>query len=775
MFMTDDRSEHGGAQTLPGAPDPSGVAAALLIEAGAVLATSLDPATTMRQVAELTVPEIADLCVIDLCDEDGEIREVAVACGDEQVARDLEHMRQRHPIANDGPHPVAEAIRTGRPQLIGELSEEGLRSYASAQAHADFMIDSRYRSAIVAPLAARDRTLGALSVLRLGDGDPYTQAEADLVAELARRAALAIDNARLYSDLRGLEQRLEAILVGLAEAVTVIDREGRTVFANRAAVELLGVESMQELTQAKPGEIMGRFLVLSEDGEELSLEDMPARRLMRGEQPQPLLVRNIVKATGRERWLIARASPILDPDTGLPLYSVNVFEDITDVKRTQIAENFLAEASRVFASSLDHAQTLEQIARLAVPQLGDWCSVSLTDEHGAIQRVATHHRDPRKLELVIELERLYPHDRDDERGGVARVLSSGRALHVEVRPETLAQYARDVEHHELLQQLQLGSVIIVPMSAGGRVLGTITLASDASGRQLTEADLPLVEELGRRAGNAVENARLYTERSRIASALQQALLPEDLPQIPGASLEALYAAAGELNEVGGDFYDVFEHRDGRWVLAIGDVCGKGPRAAAVTALARHTLRAAAMSGQAPTVMVSSVHQALLGQPPGLDMCTLGLILVKLLSRPRGAHLTIALGGHPQPLLIDGEGNAKPIGRPGTLLGVLDPVHLDQTEVHMNPGDTLVMYTDGVIEAGAPSRPLGEEGLLELCTDAPKLTPAALVRRIEAAAVAHAGGSVRDDIALLVFRLHDVGTDAAVEVEARRHMGDSALR
>jgi PAS domain S-box-containing protein len=772
MFMTEDRGEHGGAQTLPGAPDLSGVAAVLLIEAGAVLATSLDPATTMRQVAALTVPEIADLCVIDLCDEEGEIREVAVACSDEQVARELERMRHRHPLANDGAHPVAEVIRTGRPQLLGELSEESLRSYASAEVHADFMIDSRYRSAIVAPLTARDRTLGALSVLRLGDGDSYTQAETDLVAELARRAALAIDNAQLYSDLRGLEQRLEAILIGLAEAVTVIDREGRTVFANRAAVQLLGADSIEELTQAQPGEIMDRFVVLSEDGEELSLEDMPAHRLLRGEQPQPLLVRNIVKATGRERWLIARASPIFDPDTGLPLYSVNVFEDITDVKRTQIAENFLAEASRVLASSLDHAQTLEQIARLAVPQLGDWCSVSLVDEHGAIQRVATHHRDPRKLELVRELERSYPHDRDDERG-VSRVLRSGRALHAEVRAEALAEYARDVEHHELLLQLQIGSVIIVPMSAGGRALGTITLASDVSGRQLTEADLPLVEELGRRAGIAVENARLYTERSRIASALQQALLPEDLPRVPGASLEALYAAAGELNEVGGDFYDVFEHRDGRWVLAIGDVCGKGPRAAAVTALARHTLRAAAMGGQAPTVMVSAVHQALLGQPPGLDMCTLGLILINL--RRPGAHLTIALGGHPQPLLIDSEGNAQPIGRPGTLLGVLDPVHLDQAEVHMNPGDTLVMYTDGVVEAGAPSRPLGEEGLRELCADAPKLTPAALVRRIEAAAVAHAGGSVRDDIALLVFRLHDASTDAAVEVEARRSRGDSALR
>jgi serine phosphatase RsbU (regulator of sigma subunit) len=266
--------------------------------------------------------------------------------------------------------------------------------------------------------------------------------------------------------------------------------------------------------------------------------------------------------------------------------------------------------------------------------------------------------------------------------------------------------------------------------------------------------VPLIEELGRRAGIAVENSRLYTERTKIASALQQALLPEDLPDLPGAELEALYAAAGELNEVGGDFYDVFEHRDGRWVLAIGDVCGKGPRAAAVTALARHTLRAAAMSGQAPRVMIESVHQALMHQPQGLDMCTLGMILVDL--RPPGAHLTIALAGHPQPVLVDSAGTASLVGRPGTLLGVLDPIHIEQAEVHMEAGDTLVLHTDGVTEAGAPSRPLGEEGLRDLCALAPKLGLNDLLRRIEAAAVTHAGGSARDDIALLALRLRRRG-------------------
>lgn len=752
--MPEDRGEQGAEQALlPSQPELSAMdkAASLLIEAGAVLATSLDPATTMRQVAELTVPEMADLCVIDLCDEDGQIREVAVASNDERVARELEHMRRTHPISIEGEHPVAQVIRSGVPQLLDELSEASLRTFATGEEHAEFMIESRYRSAIVAPLAARNHTLGTLSALRLGDSEPYTEAESNLLSELARRAALAIDNAQLYSDLRGLEQRLEAILIGLAEAVTVIDRDGHTVFANRAAVELLGASSVEELTHAQPGSIMDRFVVLDEDGQPLALDQMPGHKLLRGEQPTPLLVRNIVKSTGGERWLIARASPISDPNSGQPLFAVNVFEDITEVKRTQIAENFLAEASRVLASSLDHQRTLEQITELAVPRFGDWCFVSLLDESGPIERVAIHHRDPSKLEIAERIEAAYPLHRDDP-GGVAEVMRGGRAIFAKVAPDTLASYAKDAEHYGLLRELGVSNVIIVPMSAGGRVLGAITLASDGSGRQLTEADMPLMEELGRRAGIAVENSRLYTERTRIASALQQALLPEDLPRLPGAELEALYAAAGELNEVGGDFYDVFEHRDGRWVLVIGDVCGKGPRAAAVTALARHTLRAAAMTGQAPLVMIESVHQALMHQPPGLDMCTLGLILVDL--RHPSAHLTIALAGHPQPVLVDSQGYARPVGRPGTLLGVLDPIQIEQADVQMNAGDTLVLHTDGVTEAGAPSRPLGEEGLREICAMAPKLTLEDLLRRIEASAVTHAGGSARDDIALLALRLDE---------------------
>jgi serine phosphatase RsbU (regulator of sigma subunit) len=293
-------------------------------------------------------------------------------------------------------------------------------------------------------------------------------------------------------------------------------------------------------------------------------------------------------------------------------------------------------------------------------------------------------------------------------------------------------------------------VIIVPMIGATGTIGAITLVSSGSTRKLSRSDVALTERLARRAGTAVENARLYTERSRIAHTLQQALLPESLPDVPSAEIEARYCAAGELNEVGGDFYDVLEQGAERWMLMIGDVCGKGPRAAGVTALARHTLRAAAMSGQTPPEMLGTLDRALRLQPSGADLCTVCLVTVRR-TRER-AHLEVVLAGHPPPLLIDSEGRARPIGEPGTLLGMLDTIEFAEIEAELRPGETLLLYTDGAPEAGRPDNQLGEEGLIELCRRAPALSLGELLEQIEHEALDRAQESLRDDLALLGLRL-----------------------
>ena len=274
-------SDKGGAISLD-ASRRRGVASDLLIEAGAILASSLDPRTTMGQVARLTVPRLADLCVIDLCEPDGAIMGVAVVATQPALARELEELRVRYPLDPAGEHPVAQVIRGGEPLLLAEMSNALLRSFAQGSEHARFMIEHGYRSAVVAPMVARGRTLGALSTLRLGESERYGSQDLDLVAELALRAGLAIDNARLYSDLQSLERRLEAVLANLAEAITVVDGHGQTVFANQAAADLLGFSTPEELMRAVPGTIMPRFVVSDEQGRELDLESMPARQPVQG-------------------------------------------------------------------------------------------------------------------------------------------------------------------------------------------------------------------------------------------------------------------------------------------------------------------------------------------------------------------------------------------------------------------------------------------------------------------------------------------------------------
>jgi PAS domain S-box-containing protein len=721
----------------------------LLVEAGAVLATSLDLQTTMRQVADLTVPRLADLCSIDLLADDGSVRELAVAAADAGVGQALEELRARFPVDPDGEHPIARVIRSGEPQLLPEVSEGVLCPIGQSSEHARFLIDHGCRSAAVAPLVARGRTLGALAAVRLGDGSPYSEEDMALVIELARRAALAIDNARLFSELRGVEQRLEAILSGLAEAVTVMDERGQIVFANQAAADLLGAADSSELTSARPGTIMGRFLVLDEQGRELGLEEMPSRRVFAGETPEPLLVRNIVRATGEERWIVARSTPVRDPDSGRLLYSVSVFENITEVKRAQVSESFMAEASRVLASSMSFERTLQHVAELAVPQIADFCAVDLLADGGEIERMAIHHTEPQRLAVAERLANTY-RPRLDDLEGAGEVIRTGRArIFTDLRPDVLRRYARDQEHLELMLAVEATAVIIVPMIGTTGAIGAITLVSSESLRRLTAADLALAERLGRRAGTAVENARLYTERTRIAKTLQQALLPELLPEIPGVEMSALYSPAGELNEVGGDFYDAFESDQGDWTLVIGDVCGKGPRAAGVTALARHTLRAAAISGQGPGEMLQTLHRELLRQPAGADLCTVCLVTVA----PAGerTRLRVSLAGHQPPVLIRRSGEALPVGIAGTLLGVIDPIEIVESDAELRDGETLLLYTDGVVESGRRNGGLAEQGLFELCREAPRVELPRLLKQIEKEVLRHAGGTLRDDMALLAVR------------------------
>jgi serine phosphatase RsbU (regulator of sigma subunit) len=275
------------------------------------------------------------------------------------------------------------------------------------------------------------------------------------------------------------------------------------------------------------------------------------------------------------------------------------------------------------------------------------------------------------------------------------------------------------------------------------------MVTDAvSGRTLGPEVLPLARALADRCAVALDNAAMYAQRDLVAVTLQEELLPPRLPPIPGIDAAARYSAAGEGNQVGGDFYDVFAARTG-WHVIIGDVVGKGPAAAAVTGLARHTLRTAAAYEDSPSRLLKVLNEALLAERPGKRIASVACVRLE----PEGDALrvTVSAGGHPLPLVVGTDGSVRESGRFGQLLGFSDDLDVTDSEDRLEPGELLVLYTDGVIEGAGPAGAFGEPHLRTLLADSAGDAPTRVLRRVEGAVLAASAGSPRDDLAMIALR------------------------
>jgi PAS domain S-box-containing protein len=602
-------------------------------------------------------------------------------------------------------------------------------------------------TALAIPLGEHARSAECVTVSRLGG--PYSPAERELLEHLAAQAAVSLENLRLRELMRTTEEELRAILEGVADGVTAEDGAGRFVYVNAAAVGLLGYEDPTEPMALGIGEIVDRLHVTDERGAPVRAERLPGARTLAGEHPEPLVLRYRRAESGEPRCVRVMATPVFDEHGGARL-AISVIEDITEIKQAEEAQRFLAESSQLLAGSLDLDETLPALARLAVPRMADWCAVQLAGERG-LRTVAVAHLDAAKQALAEALESEYPPD-PDARHGAAQVVRSGRSeLHEVVSEATLATAARDARHLELLRSLGNVSVMTVPMRAHDQVVGAITLGSAESGRRFGAYDLALAEDLGLRAGATVENARLYRTRSAIAQTLQASLLPPVLPDIPGLETAALYRPAGEGHEVGGDFYDLFSTGKDQWFVVMGDVCGKGAEAAAVTALARYTIRAAVLRHRSPAGILRWLNDAMLRQQ--IDQGRFATIACARLDLDRHAvTATVASGGHPCPRVLRSTGLVEELGVPGTLLGVVPDVRLHDHTTRLSRGDALILYTDGLTEAGAPRR-VWSPAQLDTAVGAARHRPAqAIVDHLAEAAQAEAGGPLRDDLALLALRV-----------------------
>jgi PAS domain S-box-containing protein len=523
------------------------------------------------------------------------------------------------------------------------------------------------------------------------------------------------------------------------EALVTVDGSGTVVEWNRMAAEAFG-HSRDEALGRRFADLVVAPADVSAPARNLRGRIGEAGDLLDG---QPVEM-SLVGRGASPLHALVRVTPARRPG----YFHVSIL-DVSDQRRSEEATRemvamlaYLADASELLASSLDVDRTLRRLARLVVPRHADWCTINLLEEDGSIRRVAAEHADPQRAAELARLLDAHPNEPDSD-SGVAYTIRTGEAQLFEVVDDALlAETANDPEYLEITAQLQIRSCVIAPLEARGRVLGSISLVYTEQAKTYNAADRALAEDLGRRAGLAIDNARLYEQRDTIARSLQRSLLPPFLPEIPGFDLAARYEPAGAGNDVGGDFYDAFETSTGRWNLVIGDVEGKGPDAAALIGLARHTLRALAIEHTSPAEMLRLLNQALLADHSQL-LCTVALCHLEV----EAGRVIVARAGHPAPMLVRRFGAVEMLGKEGTLLGATDTPVIHETAAQVQPGDNVVLFTDGVVG----SRALTAEDVADVLSELAGKGAREIADELVMVAERSRPGGPGDDVAILVAR------------------------
>ncbi|WP_353945111.1 SpoIIE family protein phosphatase [Streptomyces sp. HUAS MG91] len=421
--------------------------------------------------------------------------------------------------------------------------------------------------------------------------------------------------------------------------------------------------------------------------------------------------------------------------------------------------SFLVEASDLLAGTLDRDQTLALMAQMTVPTLATWCAVyTIADQASDPYLSYVLHEDEERIDgLKALLSKIAPPEpvptpgarvwpAPAEAAHQAALRTSMRSLGLNEPTSVTSGIGTTLATASAVG----GETVVLPLVARNRVIGMLTLGKPTD-EHFRQEILELAEDLSRRAALALDNARLYSERMAISQSLQRSLLPPELPDVPGVEVEVIYRAAGEGNEVGGDFYDLFPIRDGAYGFAIGDVCGTGPEAAAVTGLARHALRLLAREGFGGPAVLERLNAAILDE--GARSRFLTLLYGELWPQEDGsAVLKMVCAGHPLPLRLRQDGTVVPFAEPQPLLGVMDDLELYEQTMTLDAGDVLLCVTDGITERREGTRMLGDDGLAEVLSTCTGLTAGAVAARIMRAVERFAADAPSDDMAILTMRV-----------------------
>jgi PAS domain S-box-containing protein len=531
-------------------------------------------------------------------------------------------------------------------------------------------------------------------------------------------------------------RRLALVVQTTQDAVLSKDLNGIVTSWNPAAERLYGYSEAEAVGQHIS------FLIPADHANE---EQEILARVRRGERVETYETERIRK-DGVRIDVSLTISPL--ELTGLGIVGASVIaRDITAEMRRRRAQDFLLAATRELDASLDFERTARTIVKNAVPQLAQVCVLDFIRRDGWIGDSIVGGAEP---EVGAALEEIRRNASLDPRGEhpVAQVLRAGRPMVWRdlTSPAVMREVVQSEAHRELIERTRYQSAAVAPLVARGATLGAISFLHSNTDLRYDESDLQLLAELADRAALALDNARLYEERDRVAHNLQRGLRPPEPPYVPDLDISVVFDAYGEGMEIGGDLYDILPTEDGCWIM-IGDVTGKGSAAAGVAVALRHSMRALARHVDDPATLLHQLNEILVEGQTLNDFAT--ALLLRLRKKDDSWSLALAAAGHPPAIHLRADGPAQLGG--GTVLGAWPDSPVPSHERDLLPGETLILSTDGWFEVGPPETHVGPEALAELAHSLAELDLAELTGCLRQDALARSDGPLRDDLVLLAIR------------------------
>ena len=576
----------------------------------------------------------------------------------------------------------------------------------------DVALAAGLHSAVAMPLLSTEHVIGVMEFIAAEPGVPAGKV-ADVEAA-ARLLAPYLVRLQIEDRLRVSEEESASIVEAALDCIVTMDHTGRVLDFNPAAEATFGHRREEVL-----GELLADLIIPPEyrDAHQRALaayveHGRPTildRRLelvgMRADGSTFPVELTVARLGTHEPPVFAGFMRDISERRALEARQEQALAD-AEQARARLA--FLAQAGRRMAESMDWEATLRTVVEAAVPTVADGATLTVVDPGGRLRLAAVANADP-------------------DREPPAQAIASG-------------EMELSLDRREL----------VAPLRTPAGVFGALTLLREETSPSFIDDDLELVASFAARASLHVQNARLYTERSHIATTLQASLRPQALPEVEGTDVGARFLPAGEHNEVGGDFYDLYRTGARAWGAVIGDVSGKGAEAAAVTALARHTLRTASMLHDDPSAILTLLNRAMITQHVQA-FCT--VVYARLCpAEGGGIDVRLANGGHLPPLVLRATGELEKVdhGR-GPLVGALADAGFGEAAIHLAPGDLMVLYTDGVTEVRTTDPQLGERELARTVAAWHGASAGEVAAAVEARAVELQNGRPRDDIAVLVLR------------------------